>query len=93
MILKEVEKNSAKIAVEIAEYLLKNIQESSEVTLRVNPEDFAAISSHFKESLIKIESDEAIQKGGIVLTGGDENIDGTILTRYRQALQFLQKES
>ena len=93
VILKEVEKNSAKIAVEIAEYLLKNIQESSEVTLRVNPQDFAAVSSQFKESLIKIEPDEAIQKGGIVLTGGDENIDGTILTRYKQALQFLQKES
>jgi len=93
VILKEVEKDSAKIAVEIAEYLLKNIQKSSEVTLRVNPQDYTAISSHFKESHIKIESDDAIQKGGIVLTGGDENIDGTILTRYRQALQFLQKES
>ena len=93
VILKEVEKNSAQIAVEIAEYLLKSIRESSQVTLKVNPEDFAAISSHFKESLIKIESDEAIQKGGVVLMGGDENIDGTIHTRYRQALQFLQKES
>ena len=93
VILKEVEKNSAEIAVEIAEYLLKNIQESSKVTLLVNPQDFAAVSSHFKESIIKIQSDEAIQKGGIVVTGGDENIDGTILTRYRQALKFLQKES
>ena len=93
VILKEVEKHSAQIAVEIARYLLKNVQESSEVTLKVNPEDFAYISSQFKETLIKIESDEAIQKGGVVLMGGDENIDGTILTRYRQALQFLQKES
>ncbi len=93
VILKEVEKSSAQIAAHIAEYLLKNIQKSSEVTLKVNPEDFTYISSHFKESLIKIEADEAIQKGGVVLMGGEENIDGTILTRYRQALQFLQKES
>jgi flagellar assembly protein FliH len=93
VILKEVEKHSAQIAVEIARFLLKNVQESSEVTLKVNPEDFTYISSQFKETLIKIEADEAIQKGGVVLMGGDENIDGTILTRYRQALQFLQKES
>jgi len=93
VILKEVEQNSSQIALEIAKYLLKNIQESSQVTLKVNPSDFETISSHFKESLIKIEADEAIQKGGVVLIGGEENIDGTILTRYKQALQFLQKES
>ena len=93
VILKEVEQNSSRMALEIAKYLIKNIQESSQVTLKVNPVDFNTISSHFKESLIKIEADEAIQKGGVVLIGGEENIDGTILTRYKQALQFLQKES
>ncbi len=93
VIIKEVEKDSAQIAVEIARFLLENIKESSDVTLRVNPEDFAFISSQFKETLIKIEPDEAIQKGGVVLLSGVENIDGTILTRYKQALHFLQKES
>ena len=90
---KEVDKHSAQIATLIAQYLLKQIEESSSVTLKVNPEDFTYISNQFKESNIKIESDEAIQKGGVVLLGGEENIDGTILTRYQQALQFLQKES
>jgi flagellar assembly protein FliH len=93
VILKEVDKHSAQIATLIAHYLLKQIEESSSVTLKVNPEDFTYISNQFKESNIKIESDEAIQKGGVVLLGGEENIDGTILTRYQQALQFLQKES
>ncbi len=93
VILKEVDKHSAEIAAHIAKFLLKNIKESSEVTLKVNPEDFGFVSSQLKETLIKIESDEAIQKGGIVIVGGEENIDGNILTRYKQALQFLQKES
>lgn len=93
VIIKEVDKHSAQIATLIAQYLLKQIEESSSVTLKVNPEDFTYISNQFKESNIKIESDEAIQKGGVVLLGGEENIDGTILTRYQQALQFLQKES
>jgi len=93
VILKEVEKDSSKIAANIAKYLLRQIEESSDVTLKVNPEDFDYISSQLKETLIKIESDQAIQKGGVVILGGEENIDGTILTRYRQALQFLQKES
>ncbi len=93
VILKEVDHHSAQIAEQIARYLLKQIEESSEVTLKVNPEDFTYIFNQFKESKIKIESDEAIQKGGVVLLGGEENIDGTILTRYQQALQFLQKES
>ncbi len=93
VILKEVENDSAKIAANIAKYLLRQIEESSDVTLKVNPEDFDYISSQLKETLIKIESDQAIQKGGVIILGGEENIDGTILTRYRQALQFLQKES
>ncbi len=93
VILKEIDKHSAQIATQIARFLLKNIKESSDVTLRVNPADFAFISSQLKESIIKIESDEAIQKGGVVIHGGDENIDGNILTRYKEALQFLQKES
>ena len=93
VILTEVDKHSAQIASEIAKYLLKNIKESSEVTLHVNPLDHTFVSSQLKESLIKIEADEAVQKGGVVIIGGEENIDGTILTRYKQALQFLQKES
>lgn len=93
VIRKEVEKHSAQIATEIARFLLKNVKESSDVTLKVNPEDFNYLSSQLKETLIKIEADEAIQKGGVVILGGEENIDGNILTRYKQALQFLQKES
>jgi flagellar assembly protein FliH len=93
VILKEVDKHSSEIAAEVAKFLLKNIKESSDVTLKVNPEDFAFVSSQLKESLIKIESDEAIQKGGVVILGSEENIDGNIFTRYKQALQFLQKES
>ena len=93
VIVKEVDKHSAEIATDIAHFLLKNIKESSDVTLKVNPEDFGFVSSQLKETLIKIESDEAIQKGGVVIVGGEENIDGNILTRYKQALQFLQKES
>ena len=43
--------------------------------------------------MIKIEADEAIQKGGVVILSDSVNIDGNILTRYKQALQLLQKES
>ncbi|HHD84076.1 MAG TPA: hypothetical protein ENK93_04290 [Campylobacteraceae bacterium] len=93
VILREVDKHSSQIALEIARFLLKNIKERSDVTLKVNPQDFAFISSQLKETLIKIEPDDAIQKGGVVIVGGEENIDGNILTRYKQALQFLQKES
>ncbi len=93
VILREVDKHSSQIALEIARFLLKNIKERSDVTLKVNPQDFAFVSSQLKETLIKIEPDDAIQKGGVVIVGGEENIDGNILTRYKQALQFLQKES
>jgi len=93
IIIKEIDAYSSEIATQIAQSLLKTVHEGSEVTLKVNPIDFEDISSHFKDNRIKIESDEAIQKGGVVILSDSGNIDGDILTRYKQSLQLLQKES
>ncbi len=93
VIAKEIETNSAKIATQIAKELIKIIKESSNITLKVNPYDKEFVSSQIKASMIKIEADEAIQKGGVVILSESGNISGDILTRYKQALQLLQKES
>ncbi len=93
IIIKEIDEYSSQIATKIAQSLLKTIKEGSEVTLKVNPSDFKDISSHFKDNRIKIEADEAIQKGGVIILSDSGNIDGDILTRYKQSLQLLQKES
>ncbi len=93
IIIKEIDEYSSQIAINIAQSLLKTIKEGSELTLKVNPTDFKDISTQFKDNRIKIESDEAIQKGGVVILSDSGNIDGDILTRYKQSLQLLQKES
>ncbi len=93
VIAKEVEKDSAKIATQIAKELIKIVKESSNITLKVNPYDKEFISSQIKASMIKIEADEAIQKGGVVILSENGNISGDISTRFKQALQLLQKES
>ncbi len=93
VIAKEIETNSAKIAVQIAKELIKILKESSNITLKVNPYDKEYISSQIKASMIKIEADEAIQKGGVVIFSESGNINGDIATRYKQALSLLQKES
>jgi len=93
VIIKEVDENSNQIAVYIAKSLMQTLHESSGVTLKVNPIDKSYISSHFKDNHIRIEEDDAIQKGGIVILSDSGNIDGNILTRYKQSLLLLEKES
>ncbi len=92
VIKKEVDENSAKIAKTIATALIHTIKSVANITIKVNPQDFPQISEHFNQDSIKIEADEAISRGGVIILSDTINIDGTITTRLNYAIDLIGEE-
>jgi flagellar assembly protein FliH len=92
VIKKEIEKDSALVTKSIATALIENIKSVTKLTLKVNPYDFKEISEHFNGDSIKIEEDEAISRGGVIILSDNTNIDGTISTRLAKAIDLIGKE-
>lgn len=92
VIKKEIESNSSKVAKSIASALIDSLKSVTILKIKVNPFDFKAISEHFNQDSIKIEADEAISPGGVVILSDNTNIDGTITTRLNKAMDLIGKE-
>lgn len=83
VIIKEVSENSAKIAALISRELLQSMSMNLNMIIRVNPVDFDYLNNIFKNNQnIKIKSDDAIQKGGVVIISDNGNVDGNVMSRY-----------
>lgn len=84
VIIKEVDTNSSKIAALISKELLQSMSTNLNIIIKVNPIDFEYLNNVFKNNQnIKIKSDDAIQKGGVVVISDNGNIDGNIMSRYQ----------
>ena len=84
VIIKEVSEESAKVAASIAKELLKSMSGNLDVVIKVNPADFEFLNNLAKgKENIKIKSDDAISKGGVVIISENGNIDGSIMSRYK----------
>lgn len=90
VIIKEVSDNSAKIAYEISKNLIKELENSSDVEIKVNPEDFEYLQEKFNGK-VKLTSDDAISKGGAVVLSKSGNIDGNLLTRFEKIQKILKE--
>lgn len=88
VIIKEVESDSQKVALALAKELLSSIVDATDVHLKVNTIDYPYLNENLKDcQKIKLEPDDAISKGGVVITCSSGNIDGNIMTRYRTLKQ------
>lgn len=84
VIVKEINTNSAKIAASIAKELLHSMSLNLNIIIKVNPVDFSFLNSLVKnKENIKIKSDDAISKGGVVIISENGNIDGNVMSRYQ----------
>ena len=93
IIKKELEENSQKVAQVLAKTFLDDLKDASEITLKVNPKDAQYIKEHYQDQKnIKIEADDAINKGGIIILTDIGNIDGNIDTRIQKAIALIQRE-
>lgn len=81
----EISQNSSKIAFNLCKKLLDDIKDAKDITLRVNPDDGVYLKEQFgNKAHIKIEIDDAISKGGVVIISEVGNIDATIATRFEK---------
>jgi len=93
IIKKELNENSQEVAKTLAMSFLADLKEASTITLKVNPEDAKHLEEHFsKEKNIMIASDDAINKGGIIILSDIGNIDGNIQTRMEKAIALIERE-
>jgi flagellar assembly protein FliH len=85
VILIETSEHGNKIATALAQSLISEIQSSSTVTIKVNPNDKVSIEQSLGTlDNIKIISDNAISNGGVVILSDAGNIDGDIMKRYER---------
>jgi len=85
VILVETSENSNQIATTLAQDLIAQIQTSSQVTIKVNPNDKVALEQSLGTlENIKIISDNAVSNGGVVVLSDAGNIDGDIMKRFER---------
>lgn len=85
VILVETSENSNQIASTLAQDLITQIQSSSQVTIKVNPQDKVALEQSLGSlENIKIISDNAVSNGGVVVLSDAGNVDGDIMKRFER---------
>lgn len=88
VIVKEIEESSQKVALALAKELLSSISDATDIYIKVNTIDYPYINEQLKDvQKLHIQADDAISKGGIVLSCSSGNIDGNIMTRYKNLKQ------
>lgn len=84
VIVKEVEQKSQEVALALAKELLKNIMDATDICVKVNTLDYPFLSQNLKDlPKIKLEPSDAIAKGGVLISSSQGNIDGNLMTRYK----------
>jgi flagellar assembly protein FliH len=76
-----VDERHEKIAYSLANMLISDLKDATNIKLKVNPIDLAYLKQHITNDKIKLEPDIAIASGGVVVMSSLGNIDGTIKER------------
>ncbi len=81
----ELGENSNKVAILLAKELIKELQGSSKITLKVNPKDHGEISQVLGTlAHVEIISDSAVNLGGVIAISEAGNIDAQISKRFER---------
>ena len=78
--LEELEKELSAISVDIAREVI--------IKIKVNPNDYIYLKEHLEDNTkVEVISDNAVSLGGVVIVSDNGNIDGTIMSRYKNLKQ------
>ncbi|MCD8213214.1 MAG: flagellar assembly protein FliH [Campylobacter sp.] len=82
IVSKEISANSSVIAHGIASALVRDLGDLKNIQIKVNPSDYEYLAAGFsKNEHIKVDADDAISKGGVIIISEAGNVDATIETR------------
>ncbi len=86
VVAKEVQNDSKEVALRLAKLLLAEVKEASNVTLKVNPNDYEYLKEHLgmEKDGFEIVSDPAVGAGGVIIQSDIGNIDGEIMNRFER---------
>ena len=88
VIVKEIDDHSQKVALELTRALLSNIMEATQISIKVNPIDYVFLKENLKgKEKVQLEADNAISRGGVVISSNLGNLDGNIMSRYKMLKQ------
>ena len=89
----ELSENSNNVAEALASSLIEDLQNASQITLKVNPKDFTHLSQKFEElKNVKIVADVAVSEGGVIAISDIENIDAQIPKRFERVKKVVLSE-
>ncbi len=81
----DISEHGTEVAKKLSSSLIKELQNASKVTLKVNPADHGAISEHVGAlEHIDVVSDSAISRGGVVAISDAGNIDSEVMKRFER---------
>lgn len=82
VINKEIEENSAQIALNLAKDLIAELKGVASIEVKVSPSDYDFVKSKLaKNSLLKVNLDDAISKGSVVVLSDKGNIEANLNDR------------
>ncbi|WP_343353298.1 flagellar assembly protein FliH [Helicobacter mastomyrinus] len=88
VLINEVSENSQKIALNLTKELLNSIMDATNIKIKVNPNDYIFLKEQLKDNAkVEIIADNAVSLGGVVIVSDSGNIDGTIMSRYKNLKQ------
>jgi len=89
----ELSENSSKVAITLSGELIKELQSSSKIILKVNPADHGAISQATGSlSHVEVMSDSAVSLGGVIAISDAGNIDAQIAKRFERVKRVALSE-
>lgn len=85
VIEQELSGNSAKIALNLAQRLIAELKGASSIELKISPSDYDFVKSNLSEnSKLKINLDDAISKGSVVVLSDKGNIESDLNDRLNK---------
>ena len=85
VIEQELSENSAKIALNLAQRLIAELKGASSIELKISPSDYDFVKSNLSEnSKLKINLDDAISKGSVVVLSDKGNIESDLNSRLNK---------
>jgi len=93
VILKELDENHSKIAYALAKDLLGELKGASAIELKVNSSDYEYLKEQFQNTKhIKINLDDAISKGSVVILSDIGNIESNLNNRLIKIKKMINNE-
>lgn len=92
VINKEIEENSAQIALNLAKDLIAELKGVASIEIKVSPSDYEFVKSSLKNnSLLKISLDDAISKGSVVVLSDKGNIESNLNDRLTKIKKMVSE--